>query len=1179
MSRIEQRLDILINVQDQNAERLRRPISTLKELLNAQASLDRQRQRSRDALASLLRLEQAFNTELQAGARREIELMRVGRLQVQVQQERERRVRQALLSSAELAASQGNLARAEERYNAALRLTNPSLQESARIRQRILGLATQQARAQQAAATQAVQLAVSQARVATATGNHAQALTILNRALAAGNLNTAQQARLTNALAAAHRAQGVAANQAARATAQQARAQQQSGAATTNQISLFSRLTRTLSAAVLIGFSLRTVFRSIDRLVISPVVDLGKNVAATTDEFRRMEASLVGITGSARAARDLTREIAESARGLPVTKLEALQGIRGLAFTPGTAGAIATPGEGRGPAIESLLRTLTGLATIDPEQGIKGAQFAVREALSGEFRSLRFRFEISPDAVAASIGKSLEDLKADPRLTIEALSKFVDTFVGQDAVNAFNRLLSTQANRLRGAFQEFLNLVGDQGIYDRLVSLVGGLADALSGASRGGQAALLGGATIVSQSLDRFLDNVLSAVGATIFSLTGKNIDLNKAIKEGDVAKLGEAVGAIIEQLSKLASFFVLLIPDIVSLIGALTFTPSTPGKIEDALDDLALTINNTTDRIKANQDALSLFKASLSALREGDFQGADDLAQQANARLGRTGLFGGPVGGLRDIGSSLSLGPESDLLSQIGSVQDSIEKLDRSLKDSEGETARLRVRLQILETLTPAAARPPSSSELISARVGEAIKPLGLIGGRFDQSLRSLPSLDEDRITLERNIAVLLRDVKSIYDPADPTSLTSLIASSDEEIARFQEEIAALLSDQGTGEAVRQREEAIRRIREAQQIQRKFVSDRTLQGLLGIINQSQGFISQRADTVRAPQAADILSLISGQNFRASLGFGGSESLVSRQARGTIDAAGLNQSRLLDPALLSTILALINDVGDALGRIEPGTVKGAKAVAILADTMADAFGEERARSVQELSKAVDDASRIKFEIRIDEIDAAIEKLRELQREAEYAADIIKQQFAELGASVSDTLRTSFVDVLLDVLNEGAANVQDIVRSMLISIQRAVLDSIINILVIRSIINPILNAGFGLTGTPGALPTLGRTGFPIDGRRVVPFRTGGIVDSPEMFPLAGGRVGVRGEDGPEAVLPLGRGSDGKLGVKGIGSLSQSKVVQVTMHISTPNADSFRKSEKQILRGMQRATREF
>ena len=43
------------------------------------------------------------------------------------------------------------------------------------------------------------------------------------------------------------------------------------------------------------------------------------------------------------------------------------------------------------------------------------------------------------------------------------------------------------------------------------------------------------------------------------------------------------------------------------------------------------------------------------------------------------------------------------------------------------------------------------------------------------------------------------------------------------------------------------------------------------------------------------------------------------------------------------------------------------------------------------------------------------------------------------------------------------------------------------------------------------------------------------RRGGVVDGPTHFPMRGG-VGLMGEAGPEAIMPLARGADGKLGIR-------------------------------------------
>ncbi|QND52400.1 phage tail tape measure protein [Phyllobacterium sp. 628] len=83
----------------------------------------------------------------------------------------------------------------------------------------------------------------------------------------------------------------------------------------------------------------------------------------------------------------------------------------------------------------------------------------------------------------------------------------------------------------------------------------------------------------------------------------------------------------------------------------------------------------------------------------------------------------------------------------------------------------------------------------------------------------------------------------------------------------------------------------------------------------------------------------------------------------------------------------------------------------------------------------------------------------------------------------------------------------------------------------------------------------------------------PHAKGGIVSSPTYF-TAGGSLGLMGEAGAEAIMPLTRGADGRLGVAAQGGGSP---VQVVMHINTPDAASFRKSEAQLTGMLARAVR--
>lgn len=87
--------------------------------------------------------------------------------------------------------------------------------------------------------------------------------------------------------------------------------------------------------------------------------------------------------------------------------------------------------------------------------------------------------------------------------------------------------------------------------------------------------------------------------------------------------------------------------------------------------------------------------------------------------------------------------------------------------------------------------------------------------------------------------------------------------------------------------------------------------------------------------------------------------------------------------------------------------------------------------------------------------------------------------------------------------------------------------------------------------------------------------VTPFAKGGVIAQPSYFPLGSG-LGLAGEAGPEAIMPLARGPDGRLGVAGSGG-----AVQVTFNVTASDARSFAASEAEIsamlLRAVRRGTR--
>jgi lambda family phage tail tape measure protein len=147
------------------------------------------------------------------------------------------------------------------------------------------------------------------------------------------------------------------------------------------------------------------------------------------------------------------------------------------------------------------------------------------------------------------------------------------------------------------------------------------------------------------------------------------------------------------------------------------------------------------------------------------------------------------------------------------------------------------------------------------------------------------------------------------------------------------------------------------------------------------------------------------------------------------------------------------------------------------------------------------------------------------------------------------SSLTQSAFKGLEDAIVSLTTTGTFNFRAFALSIIEETTRMVTRLLI-IAPILQFLQSLIPGGGALSGTnalsttklvPGGIFAKGGT----FANGIQPFASGGIVNSPTLFKFANGgamRNGLMGEAGPEAIIPLKRGRDGKLGVAGGGGTS-------------------------------------
>lgn len=203
-----------------------------------------------------------------------------------------------------------------------------------------------------------------------------------------------------------------------------------------------------------------------------------------------------------------------------------------------------------------------------------------------------------------------------------------------------------------------------------------------------------------------------------------------------------------------------------------------------------------------------------------------------------------------------------------------------------------------------------------------------------------------------------------------------------------------------------------------------------------------------------------------------------------------------------------------------------------------------------AEQLQKLREQSDEYGRIQAAL-----EEAKRRMRELKELSDFAKSTVSGLFTDMlsGIQQGKGVWESFAQAAVNALNKIATKLMDMAIN---NLWQAAF--------------PASGGGGGLFGSllGGLIGGLGGGGdkFAIKsahgnvfyGGNVVPFARGGVVGGPTAFPMSGGRTGLMGEAGAEAIMPLRRTANGDLGIIAANS-NRPQTVNITVNVEGANGD--------------------
>ena len=520
------------------------------------------------------------------------------------------------------------------------------------------------------------------------------------------------------------------------------------------------------------------------------------------------------------------------------------------------------------------------------------------------------------------------------------------------------------------------------------------------------------------------------------------------------------------------------------------------------ALSDLAADAGNAYEKLllifqgdfEFDGQSLRGLNRDLKNLRE-EIEKVDEQLERRRA-LQAEGGFKALFGGGTEVDIIFQANRRKEIVEKIANIEERINAI-RAERDETGANGKKNE-------------SGPSVEEL--KKQAQAFQS---ISKSLEKQLFNLNNKGSERIKAEADL--LVEQIKALKDIASGDQIAGLIEQAREvenlQLAEFTAKQAA--ADEKAREAAEKRTEAERLKAEA--------IKKTNQTIIEGLNNEIAALGKSERQNFVDQATRRLSAEATETQRIEV-----ERLASALFDEKEAAEAVRKEHEREIQLIENIVNLTDDQTDAQARYNKELEE------------LNRLRKEEKITSQQLAVAEEDARRRMLAASRLWINGVERALRDYADQATNSA----RQAEDITLSF---LRKS-EDAFIQFAQTGKFEFRDLLNSIVADINRALVQQNITGPLAKGLNNIIGSIDFGsLFGSAKGNVFSG-------GAPVKAFASGGVVNKPTTFPMTNG-IGLLGEAGPEAILPLRRLPSGKLGVESAGSGKPSYVVNVDARGST------------------------